>query len=568
MRAETRDRPEPGARRRKRQSGKVHHIRGRGGSRIGRDISVATMGRRTVSPGCSCTACRAARRRMLFRVVADWVGWLIAGALIFGTALRARAGNEQINVDTATHRVMSPSVIDFSGVTVIGIGGGGGLPGGSSSQLQWNNSGAFGGVPYLTYDGLRVTQQTGSRFNLADPTDTSKRVVLDLSAISTGVTRTITMPNADAVLVQPNSATTNNFVTGITSQGVVTKSQPSASNLTNGVTGSGQVVLATSPTVNDPTVHTNITLTGSIDYARIYSADSQIDIKNDTGLGVALTGTGFLGNSVGLDLRTDGAILLETGYGSAVPASPSAKLDSVAVAPKTTAISGATNITTATGFNKVSLYAPTYSNTSAMSVTNAATLWVEGPPGQTGSLSITNPYALWVDAGTTRLDGGLDVGTTGQPPSGVVDAGTGYRVNGSATSGFVLRGNGTNFVGAQLGYSDLSGAPSAANPTAQVGLSAVNGSSTNYMRADAAPALSQSISPVWTGTHTFNVAPIVSVTDGATNSASTLLTLTHSSISPVTTGFGSYLLFRLKNGSGSVVDAGGLQIAWDSSVNS
>src|SRR5581483_462941 len=126
----------------------------------------------------------------------------------------------------------------------------------------------------------------------------------------------------------------------------------------------------------------------------------------------------------------------------------------------------------------------------------------------------------------------------------------------------------TNFVGAQLGYSDLSGAPSAANPTAQVGLSAVNGSSTNYMRADAAPALSQSISPVWTGTHTFNVAPIVSVTDGATNSASTLLTLTHSSISPVTTGFGSYLLFRLKNGSGSVVDAGGLQIAWDSSVNS
>lgn len=43
-----------------------------------------------------------------------------------------------------------------------------------------------------------------------------------------------------------------------------------------------------------------------------------------------------------------------------------------------------------------------------------------------------------------------------------------------------------------------------ANPTATIGLTAVNGSATTAMRSDAAPALSQAIVPTWTGTHTFN----------------------------------------------------------------
>lgn len=42
-----------------------------------------------------------------------------------------------------------------------------------------------------------------------------------------------------------------------------------------------------------------------------------------------------------------------------------------------------------------------------------------------------------------------------------------------------------------------------ANPTASVGLTAVNGSASTFMRSDAAPALSQGISPTWTGNHTF-----------------------------------------------------------------
>lgn len=44
---------------------------------------------------------------------------------------------------------------------------------------------------------------------------------------------------------------------------------------------------------------------------------------------------------------------------------------------------------------------------------------------------------------------------------------------------------------------------SGANPTASVGLSAVNGTSTSFMRSDAAPPISQSIAPTWTASHTF-----------------------------------------------------------------
>lgn len=43
-----------------------------------------------------------------------------------------------------------------------------------------------------------------------------------------------------------------------------------------------------------------------------------------------------------------------------------------------------------------------------------------------------------------------------------------------------------------------------ANPSALVGLTAVNGSATTAMRSDGAPALDQSIAPTWTGLHVFS----------------------------------------------------------------
>ena len=53
-------------------------------------------------------------------------------------------------------------------------------------------------------------------------------------------------------------------------------------------------------------------------------------------------------------------------------------------------------------------------------------------------------------------------------------------------------------------WSTPAGTTAGANPTASVGLAAVNGVATTFLRSDGAPALSQAITPTWTNTHTFN----------------------------------------------------------------
>ncbi len=81
--------------------------------------------------------------------------------------------------------------------------------------------------------------------------------------------------------------------------------------------------------------------------------------------------------------------------------------------------------------------------------------------------------------------------------------------SGAATLTGYLKGNGTAAFTAvsTIPYSDISGTPTipaGANPSASVGLATVNGSATSFMRSDGAPALSQSITPAWTGNHTWN----------------------------------------------------------------
>lgn len=46
--------------------------------------------------------------------------------------------------------------------------------------------------------------------------------------------------------------------------------------------------------------------------------------------------------------------------------------------------------------------------------------------------------------------------------------------------------------------------PVGANPTASLGLSAVNGAAATFLRSDGSPALSQAITPTWTGLHIFS----------------------------------------------------------------
>ena len=84
-----------------------------------------------------------------------------------------------------------------------------------------------------------------------------------------------------------------------------------------------------------------------------------------------------------------------------VTSAGSAVLDAIYIDPSTISVSGATNITTAAGFNLVTFAAPTYNGTPT--ITNAATVTILGAPS--GTAPITNPYSFWVQAGTTKLTG-------------------------------------------------------------------------------------------------------------------------------------------------------------------
>jgi|SRR5215472_14249968 len=101
-----------------------------------------------------------------------------------------------------------------------------------------------------------------------------------------------------------------------------------------------------------------------------------------------------------------------------IASSASATLDDLKVQAATTTVTGTTAITTSTGFNKISIYQPTFTDASAVTITNAATVYIAGAPLAAGSLTITKPFALWVAAGATRLDGVINLagstGTSGQ----------------------------------------------------------------------------------------------------------------------------------------------------------
>lgn len=84
-------------------------------------------------------------------------------------------------------------------------------------------------------------------------------------------------------------------------------------------------------------------------------------------------------------------------------------------------------------------------------------------------------------------------------------------------------GGGTaNFLRADATWQAPPGTAVGANPTGTVGLSAVNGALTTFLRSDGAPALSQGIVPTWTGAHVFAASSGVPVTINAAASGQAL----------------------------------------------
>lgn len=90
---------------------------------------------------------------------------------------------------------------------------------------------------------------------------------------------------------------------------------------------------------------------------------------------------------------------------STIASAASATLDDVKVSAETTTISGNTHITTAAGVNKVTIGQPTYSAASALTIDQAASLYIAAAPagGGAGPATITNSWSVHTGAGHVYL---------------------------------------------------------------------------------------------------------------------------------------------------------------------
>jgi hypothetical protein len=89
---------------------------------------------------------------------------------------------------------------------------------------------------------------------------------------------------------------------------------------------------------------------------------------------------------------------------STIVSATAATLDDIKITAATTTITGNTG-SPITALSKVHLGQPTLTDSSAVTVTNAATLTIDNAPAQAGSVTITNAWALLVSAGATKFGG-------------------------------------------------------------------------------------------------------------------------------------------------------------------
>lgn len=99
-----------------------------------------------------------------------------------------------------------------------------------SNRLVANTAGAQT-FSNKTLDNSTTANLRDTQFTLQDNADSTKTANFELTGVTTGTNRVITVANANSVTVIPSTATTNQWVTHIDSTGTQVKAQPAFSNL-------------------------------------------------------------------------------------------------------------------------------------------------------------------------------------------------------------------------------------------------------------------------------------------------------------------------------------------------
>jgi len=247
--------------------------------------------------------------------------------------------------------------------------------------------------------------------------------------------------------ISGGGAVSHEWVSAITSAGACTLSQPAASDLSDGVTGSGAVVLATSPTLGG----TVQIVTSSASMLACIGSNSAPRITIET------TAVTTAATNVGFNLANGNGVLWAIASYDALSGT---NVDFSFFNNQAGAGSGSClTISGDTGVLYVAhgLAAPSLITASGALVLGAVGVDYWHIVNASGSLIATtdNSYDIGYTSSSYRPRS-IFAGTSVVAP--LVNATTGFQVNGGASSGNVLRGNGTDFVSAKLALSDLSGA--------------------------------------------------------------------------------------------------------------
>jgi hypothetical protein len=147
----------------------------------------------------------------------------------------------------------TPSIVAGTNVTVTGTwpnqtiaasGGGGGTPGGSTTQVQYNNAGAFGGITGATTNGTALTLVAPVLGTPASATLTNATGL----PLTTGVTGTLPVANGGTGTTTPNLVAGTNIT--------VTGTWPNQTIASSG--GGGALVLLDSQTVTGSVTAVNL----------------------------------------------------------------------------------------------------------------------------------------------------------------------------------------------------------------------------------------------------------------------------------------------------------------------
>jgi hypothetical protein len=190
---------------------------------------------------------------------------------------------------------------------------GGGTPGGSNTQIQFNNSGSFGASANFTWDGTNVQIGATGALRFAD-TDSSNYVAFKSpGTVASNVTWTL--PSADGTNGQALVTNGSGVLSWSTITGTGTVTSVAVSGGTTGlttsggpITSSGTITLAgTLAVANGGTGQTSYTngqllignTTGNTLTKATLTAGSGISITNGTGsITIAATGGGGTGSNI------------------------------------------------------------------------------------------------------------------------------------------------------------------------------------------------------------------------------------------------------------------------------